>query len=327
MKPIAITTGDPAGIGPEIVFRAVSEIAPAVSLRIYGNWALVRRSIESAGIESHIVVYPAGETIPQHEKIIFVDTGSGGDEELAIGQVSAAGGRAALEAIDGAVTAIEQGQASGLVTAPINKAAIRLAGARVPGHTELLAARAGLGEYGKDFAMYFDSPTLRVALLTVHVPLREIASHVTADKVRRLALLVAREVELLEGRAPRIAVAGLNPHAGEGGMFGDEDEQISIGVDQAREAGLEIRGPLAADTVFHAAHQGRYDVVLAMYHDQGLIPVKTLHFNQAVNVTLGLPYLRASVDHGTAFDIAGKGVADYTAMRYAIDWTIERMSR
>lgn len=327
MKPIAITAGDPAGIGPEIIFRAVRELESTVPLRIYGNWALVRRSIESAGIESRISVYPAGEAIPQREQVVFVDTGNRNDDELAIGEISAAGGRAALEAIDSAVSAIEQGDASALVTAPINKAAIRLAGALVPGHTELLAARAGLAEYGRDFAMYFDSPTLRVALLTVHVPLREVASHVTAQNVRRLAVLVAREVELLEGKAPRMAVAGLNPHAGEGGMFGDEDEQISRGVDQATEAGLDIRGPLAPDTVFHAAHQGRYDVVLAMYHDQGLIPVKTLHFNQAVNVTLGLPYLRASVDHGTAFDIAGKGVADHTAMRHAIDWTIRRMSR
>lgn len=327
MKPIAITTGDPAGIGPEIVFRAVREIDPAVPLRIYGNWILVRRSLETAGIDPQIPVFPAGELIQQDRDAIFVDTGNGGDEELAIGQVSAAGGRAALEAIHGAVTAIEQGHASALVTAPINKASIRLAGADVPGHTELLAARAGLVEYGRDFAMYFDSPTLRVALLTVHLPLREVPSRVTAENVLQLALLVGREVQALEGKVPRIVVAGLNPHAGEGGMFGNEDEEISRGIEQARQSGLDIHGPFAADTVFHTAHQGRYDVVLAMYHDQGLIPMKTLHFHQAVNVTLGLPYLRASVDHGTAFDIAGKGVADHTAMRYAIEWTIDRVSR
>ena len=327
MKPIAISVGDPAGIGPEVVFRAVREVGGTVPLHIYGSWALVRRSLDAAGIDQSMRVIKAGETLPADERLLFVDTDREEPADFHVGTVSAAGGRAALEAIDGAVTAVEQGRAAALVTAPINKAAVRMAGGEFPGHTELLAARAGLHVYGKEFAMYFDSPSLRVALLTVHVALRDVPALVTAESVRDLALLVDREVRSVEGRSLRIGVAGLNPHAGEGGMFGDEDEEIARGVELARQAGLDIHGPFAADTLFHAIREGRYDLALAMYHDQGLIPVKTVHFNQSVNVTLGLPYLRASVDHGTAFDIAGKGIADHSAMKYAIEWTIGKVNR
>ena len=304
----------------------MQEIDRTVPLRIYGDWNLVRRSLETAGVSTDIEVRAATDDRPAPE-IVFVDTGKGPDEPFTIGEVSAAGGRAALAAIDGAVTAIERGEASALVTAPINKAAIRMAGTDFPGHTELLAARAGLHTYGREFAMYFDSPSLRVALLTVHVPFRDVPALVTAESVYELSLLVDRELRALEGRPQRIGVAGLNPHAGEGGMFGNEDEEITRGVERARESGLDIHGPLPADSLFHAVRAGQYDLALAIYHDQGLIPVKTVHFNEAVNVTLGLPYLRASVDHGTAFDIAGKGLADPTAMAYAIDWTISRVGR
>lgn len=329
-KTLTITTGDPSGIGPEVLFRALRGIETTVPIRIYGSWELARAGVEPEQIDPRIAIVPPEhhDELSPEEPLAFVDLGTGPDpEDFAIGRVSQAGGRAALAAIDAAVSSIERGNAAALVTAPINKAAIRMAGATEPGHTEILATRAGLGRYAHDYAMYFDSPTLKVALLTVHVPLREVIASITAENVTALARLVDREIGKLDRSRPRIAVAGLNPHAGEGGLFGDEEKRIADGVREARSDGIEIEGPLPPDTVFHSARQGRFDVVIAAYHDQGLIPVKTLHFHEAVNVTLGLPYLRASVDHGTAFDIAGKGVADPTAMKFAVEWTLEKMSR
>jgi 4-hydroxythreonine-4-phosphate dehydrogenase len=268
VRPLAITLGDPAGIGAEIVEKALARID--VPYRLFGS-----------------VSGP-----------------------IRYGEISAEYGRVALDAIDAAVDAIERGECSALVTAPIHKQSIALAGAKHPGHTELLAARAGLGTYGADYAMYFDSPRLRTVLLSVHVPLREAITSIDADRIGALARLTSREYRRLYGRVPRIAIAGVNPHAGEGGKFGDEEETIARGVALAASEGLEVSGPHPPDTVFLAATAGKYDVVMAMYHDQGLIPIKTMAFTESVNVTIGLPYLRVSVDHGTAFDIAGKGIAD-----------------
>lgn len=278
MKPLAITIGDPAGIGPEIVQKALAELD--VPARVFG-------------------AVPAG---------------------VRHGEIAAEYGRVALDAINEAITAIERGECSALVTAPIHKQSIALAGSSFPGHTELLAERAGLRRYAHDYAMYFDSPRLRTVLLTVHVPLRDALTAIDADDIAALARLTSREYAKLYGAAPRIAVAGVNPHAGEGGRFGDEETAIARGVELAQNDGLAVTGPHPPDTVFLAATTGKYDVVMAMYHDQGLIPVKTLAFHESVNVTLGLPYLRVSVDHGTAFDIAGKGIADAGPMKYAIQW-------
>jgi len=284
VKPLAITIGDPAGIGPEIVEMALA--ATGVAARVFG-------------------VVPA---------------------DVRHGEISAEYGRVALEAIDVAITAIERGECSALVTAPIHKQSIALAGSVFPGHTELLAARAGLSRYGHDYAMYFDSPRLRTVLLTVHVPLRAALEAIVAEDIAALARLTSREYARMHGAAPRIAVAGVNPHAGEGGRFGDEEEAIARGVALARADGLAVTGPHPPDTVFLAATNGKYDVVMAMYHDQGLIPVKTLAFHESVNVTLGLPYLRVSVDHGTAFDIAGQGIADAGPMEYAIRYAARHVS-
>ena len=281
IKPLAITIGDPAGIGPEIVEKALADLG--VPARVFG-------------------AAPAG---------------------VRHGEIAAEYGRIALDAIDAAIDAIGRGECSALVTAPIHKQAIALAGSPFPGHTELLASRAGLVRYAHDYAMYFDSPRLRTVLLTVHVPLREALTAVDAEDIAALARLTSREYAKLHGSAPRIAVAGVNPHAGEGGRFGDEENEIARGVALAQADGLAVSGPHPPDTVFLAASTGKYDVVMAMYHDQGLIPVKTLAFHESVNVTLGLPYLRVSVDHGTAFDIAGKGIADAGPMQYAIRWAAE----
>lgn len=285
MLPLAVTLGDPAGIGPEVVAKALETLD--VPVRLFG---------ETRG-------------------------------PVRYGEISAEYGRVALDAIDAAVDAIERGECSALVTAPIHKQSIALAGSPHPGHTEILAARAGLREYGVDHAMYFDSPRLRTVLLSVHVPLRSAIESVSAARVAALARLTAREYARIHGDVPRIAVAGVNPHAGEGGRFGDDEEEIARGVELARAEGIEASGPHPPDTIFLAAANGRYDVVMAMYHDQGLIPIKTLAFAESVNVTLGLPYLRVSVDHGTALDIAGKGVADAAPMRYALRWAARHAGR
>lgn len=298
MKPLAITLGDPAGIGAEIVFKALAEAG--VPAWLFGN----RACAERAG------------AIPRAER--FVDVGV--PDDVRFGEVSAAAGRVSLASIDAAVDAITRGDCSALVTAPIHKQAIAAAGSPFPGHTELLASKAGLRRYGWDYAMYFDSPSIRTVLLTVHVPLRDAIASIDADSVAAIARLTTREYERIYGQKPRLGVAGVNPHAGEGGRFGDEETIIARGVAAARNEGIDISGPHPADTLFLAARQRKYDVIVAMYHDQGLIPVKTLEFEQSVNVTIGLPYLRVSVDHGTAFDIAGKGVADAAPMRYAIAW-------
>jgi len=285
VKPLAITLGDPAGIGAEVVRKALETLD--VPHRLFGE-----------------VQGP-----------------------VRYGEISAEYGRIALDAIAAAVDAVERGECSALVTAPIHKQSIALAGSPFPGHTELLAARAGLREYGRDYAMYFDSPALRTVLLSVHEPLRDAIAAVDAERIAALASLMAREYARLYGTEPRIAVAGVNPHAGEGGRFGDEELIVAKGVELARAAGLQVSGPHPPDTVFLAAANGKYDVVMAMYHDQGLIPVKTLAFEKSVNVTIGLPWLRVSVDHGTAFDIAGKGIADAAPMRYAIEWAARHAGR
>jgi len=306
VKPIAVTLGDPAGIGPEVVLAAIDGIDAPVWL--FGNRNLAARS---GNVPSNVRFYDVPSTLKSPR----------------FGEVDAECGRIALASIDGAVTAIERGQCDALVTAPISKQAIALAGSEFPGHTEMLASRAGLKRYGTDYAMFFDSPSIRTALLTVHVPLAEAIASIDADAIAALAGLVTRWYTRMHGAPPRIGAAGINPHAGEAGRFGREEETIARGVALARERGVRIEGPAAADTIFLAARNGKYDVILSMYHDQGLIAVKTLEFDHSVNVTIGLPYLRCSVDHGTAFDIAGKGVADSRPMRYAIEWAARHVER
>jgi 4-hydroxythreonine-4-phosphate dehydrogenase len=294
VKPLAITLGDPAGIGAEIVFKALRDVdVPAV---VFGSRALAEPPAD----------------------IDFVDVGGRG--AVKYGVIDAEYGRIALASIDAALERVTSKECSALVTAPIHKQSIAAAGCPFPGHTELLAAKAGLKKYAHDFAMYFESPTLRAVLLTVHVPLRDAIASINEDDIVALAKLTEREYEKLHGKTPRIAVAGVNPHAGEGGRFGDEEAIIARAVGRA---GDNVSGPHPADTVF----RGQYDVVLAMYHDQALIPIKTMAFAESVNVTLGLPYLRVSVDHGTAFDIAGKGIADAAPMRYAIEWAARHARR
>jgi 4-hydroxythreonine-4-phosphate dehydrogenase len=295
LKPLAITLGDPAGIGAEVVFKALETMdVPAL---IFGS-----RAFSNA---------------PDNVK--FVDVGGSGPVHY--GEMSADYGRIALASLDEALKAIARGECSALVTAPIHKQSIAAAGAQFPGHTELLASRAGCQRYAHDYAMYFDSPRIRAVLLSVHLSLRDAIAAIRAEDIAALARLTGREFARIYGRKPTIGVAGLNPHAGEGGQFGDEEEEIRRGIELADDP--DVTGPHSADTIFRR----QCDVVLAMYHDQALIPIKTFAFEESVNVTIGLPYLRVSVDHGTAFDIAGKGIANAAPMRYAIEWAVRHAEK
>ena len=275
---VAITVGDPAGIGPEIAAAAAAD--PRV------------REV----CEPIVIGPPPGLVVP-------------------MGQVSASAGRAAYDAIVAAVSAAQRGEVDAMATAPVSKEAFALAGLPWKGHTDLLGHLTG----SPFVAMMFESPALRVVLATVHVPLRDVALLVTRELIERTIALAARELPLFGVPAPRLALAALNPHAGEHGLMGEEDDRVlAPAVASSREAGINVRGPFPADTIFVRAHRGEFDAVIACYHDQGLIPVKLLAFGQAVNVTLGLPIVRTSVDHGTAFDIAGTGRADPGSMVQAV---------
>jgi 4-hydroxythreonine-4-phosphate dehydrogenase len=241
-----------------------------------------------------------------------------GGSEAPLGRVSADGGRAAADAVLRAAADARSGRIEGMVTAPLNKESLRAAGHPWPGHTEMLADAAGVS----DVAMMFVGGPLRVALLTIHRSLRSVPDAITRDEVLRVGRLVHRELPRF-GAAGPIAFCGLNPHAGEGGLFGDEESRaIAPAVETLRREGIESAGPLPADSVFVRAARGEFAAVVACYHDQGLIPVKLAAFGHAVNVTLGLPFVRTSVDHGTGFDIVEKGVAEegslLAAMRLAV---------
>jgi 4-hydroxythreonine-4-phosphate dehydrogenase len=328
MKPIAITLGDPAGVGTEVVFKAIHRSSDLPPLWLFGNAQLTREALAALGLQPDYVTVDTLEAARgTTSRTVLVDIGGDPAGALTFGSVRGEYGHIALASINAALDAIEMGLCSALVTAPINKTAVAATGSLFRGHTEMLAHRAGLVRYGRDYAMFFDSPTLRVVLLSVHLPLSKAIATIDPLLIGETAELTTREFARLYGKKPRIAVAGVNPHAGEEGLFGDEESIIAEGVRRCTGAGLDVTGPHAPDTVFFNSTRGASDVVMAIYHDQGLIAVKTLHFAESVNVTLGLPYIRASVDHGTAFDIAGRGVADDRPMDYALHWAARHAAR
>jgi 4-hydroxythreonine-4-phosphate dehydrogenase len=237
-------------------------------------------------------------------------------EDLPFGQLDERAGKAAFDYIRAGIDLALQKRLRAVVTAPINKEALRLAGYHYPGHTEILADFSGT----KDFAMMLMNNDLRVILVTIHVSLREAIEQLTIESELRTIQLAHRAMTQLGIARPRIAVAGLNPHAGEHSLFGTEDEAIIVpAIQQAQSEGIDASGPWPGDTVFMHARQGRFDIVVAQYHDQGLIPVKYLGVDEGVNVTVGLPFVRTSVDHGTAFDIAGTGKASHASLRVAVE--------
>ena len=320
--PLALTMGDPGGIGPEICVKALAEPAIAADVVVVGDRASLLREAQKLNLNLTVRSAEAGSARRAEPGVIDV-VQVGRLEHVPVGIVSAGAGQAAYDYIERAVRGVEAGEFRGLVTAPINKEALHLAGIPFPGHTEMLASLAGV----EHVTMMLYNPELRVVLVSVHVSLQEaITSLSVASELR--AIHAAASVGPAFGLdRVRIAVAGLNPHAGEGGMFGDEEARIiTPAIEQARSEGLDVSGPWPGDTVFMNARAGQFDVVVAQYHDQGLIPVKYLGLDSGVNVTLGLPFVRTSVDHGTAFAIAGQGIASADSLLTAID-AADRFSR
>ncbi len=312
MQPLAITVGDPAGIGPEIVAKALRDMSAGerAGVVVIGNIATMQRAGALIGAD---LVFAPGLGPHPDRAVATIDIPIAG--AVADGQISPAGGEAAFRAVERAVALATGGRVSVIVTAPLNKAALHAAGHEYDGHTGLLAALTG----SPSGYMLLASEKLSAIHVSTHVSLAEATRRPTLARVLGAIEAGHRHLRRLGMAAPRIAVAGLNPHSGEGGIFGTEEiDTIGPAIAEARARGFAVTGPLPGDTVFHRALKGEFDLVVAQYHDQGHIPVKLIAFDTTVNVTLGLPIERTSVDHGTAFDIAWKGIADHTNMKAAI---------
>lgn len=306
---IGITVGDPAGIGPEIVAATLAAAPPELLARlvVYGDRGPLERGARAIGA-----------TLPDVRII-----GAGTAERAVAGAPDEACGAAQVGYLEDAVTAARAGELGAIVTAPISKTWAKRAGFAFPGHTEMLAERFG----ARDVVMMFAGPKYKIALATVHVPLRDVARVLTTARLRRVIELLAESLVKDFGiAAPRIGVVGLNPHAGEGGLLGSEDAEI-IAPALGPLPPATISGPLIPDAAFRDALHGSVDALVAQYHDQGLIPVKLVDFDEAVNLTLGLPIVRTSPDHGTAYDIAGKGVARSISMQCALSLAVKMLAR
>ena len=327
--PIVLTMGDPAGIGPEIIVKAFSERPELLrQIVVAGDVQTLRRAARKWTSGSKLLmlaeIAELGGLVAVPPGCMAVVQACTPDEPVEVGCVSAQAGRAAADCIEWAAKAALQGQARAVVTAPIHKEALAAAGVVHPGHTELLqaisAAHLGVPTAELPVRMMLSCPGLSTVLVSIHVSLRQALDAVTTEHVLQTIRITHAHFQRLGMARPRIAVAGLNPHAGEGGLFGAEDrEAIAPAIQRALQDGVEASGPHAPDTVFMRARQGSFDVVVAMYHDQGLIPVKLLGLDDGVNTTLGLPFVRTSPDHGTAFDIAGMGRASPSSLLAAID--------
>jgi len=309
---IGITTGDPAGIGPEILLQALSD--PALRRRIepvvFGDTRWLARLADEFGWQIAFEVQPAGAPLP---------------DDFRRGVLGPEGARATLDGLEAAADAARSGRVDALVTGPIHKGALRLGGFAGPGQTEWLAQRLGAGRV----VMLLAGPGLRVVLATTHMPLREVPGALDRDELAATVRLAADELRrYFVPRGPRLAVCALNPHGEEAGAPGLEERTVIAPAVAALQAeGLDVTGPISGDTVFAQAAAGRYDAVVAMYHDQGLAPLKALCFREAVNVTLGLGVVRTSPGHGVAYDIAGTGQADPTSMRAAIETAARMLER
>lgn len=319
---VAISLGDPSGIGPEVTAGALARVGDTLRPLIFGDERVWSRACALVGFADRLPRIDPGEAAPPEGALVRVSRLAA--DECAYGRPSRAGGDAQARYIEAAIEAVKAGVAAAICTAPIAKSAIHEAGWNFPGHTELLAERFGV----ERVVMMLAGPVLRVVLATTHVALRDVPSRLSPEGIAEVLQITDRD---LRGRfgieSPRIAVCGLNPHAGEGGLFGDEEARlIAPGIELARAAGVRAEGPFPSDGLFPRAARGGWDAVLAMYHDQGLIPLKTVHLETAVNVTLGLPAIRTSPDHGVAWDIAGKGIADPTSMEHALRLAVRMAS-
>ncbi len=315
---VAITTGDPAGVGPELCLRVLDSLrVRAVCVPVVvGDAGVLRRVARHLGWpEPRPVIGPDAAAAAQGPCV--VDLQSLDAAAVEPGRVSAACGRAAYDAVVFAIDGVLAGTFDALATGPLNKEALHLAGVPFPGHTEILAHRTGASRA----CMMLTSEAITCSLVTAHVGLYEVADLLSRELVRETIELTAGAMRRLRGREPRLLVCGLNPHAGEHGLFGrgEEERLIAPAVADARAAGIDVTGPLPPDTAFLPKYRAATDAYVCMYHDQGLIPLKALAFEQAVNVTLGLPLVRTSVDHGSAFDIAWRGVADESSFVRAVE--------
>jgi 4-hydroxythreonine-4-phosphate dehydrogenase len=312
---VAVTMGDPTGIGPEIVAKVFGEDGTHRAV-VVGDVAMMRRAIDLLGLPLRVnpVARPAEARFEPGTVDVVPATELPAD--LPYGEIDPRGGGAAYEYVRRAVELALADEVHAVATAPLNKEAMHRAGFRYPGHTEVLAELTGV----TDYAMMLVTDDLRVVHVSTHVALAEAIRRVTPERERTVIRLADRSLRLLGVERPRVAVAGLNPHAGESGLFGTEDRDvIAPAVAAARAEGIDASGPWPPDTVFMQARQGRFDIVVVQYHDQGHIPIKLLGLDTGVNVTVGLPFFRTSVDHGTAFDIAGTGRADHASMRAALE--------
>jgi len=332
---LAITMGDPAGIGPEIIVKAAHRLSPRIAagelgLLVVGSTQALRAAERLTGVPEMPAAVEAEAAAP----LAILEAGPE-REEIRPGVLSAEGGRLAYLAIEKSVALAMTGAVAGIVTAPLNKESLNLAGYHYAGHTEMLAALTG----ARDSVMMLAHGDFRVSHLTTHIPLAKVPSRLTPERLTRVIDLTAQALRSLGIARPRIAIAALNPHAGEGGIFGREDIDVTMPL-VARYAGsdIDVTGPVPGDTVFVKLRGRSYDAVVAMYHDQGHVPVKLLGFDvdpvtgawkalSGVNITLGLPIIRTSVDHGTAFDIAGRGIASEDSLIEAIDFALQLAAR
>lgn len=319
ITPLALTLGDAAGIGPEIVIKLHVAGLPAPCV-VYGDAGALRRAVMALGAPLRVIELKDVSTLETyaHEVgCLFVrPTHPALPENLPLGRVDARAGQSAYDALCLAIDDAMLGKVSAIVTAPLNKEAMHAAGLDFPGHTEILAQRSGTPYV----AMMLVNDRLRVILATIHIALSEVSPTLTTALELRTIELAQQACQAMGIASPRIGVAGLNPHAGEHGKFGREDlDIIAPAIAQAQARGIKASGPWPGDTLFMRARLGEFDICVAQYHDQGLIPIKYLGIDQGVNITVGLPFVRTSVDHGTAFDIAGKGIADPSSLREAFE--------
>lgn len=313
--PLAITMGDPNGIGPELCVKLFAEGVSHPAF-VIGDIGVLTREIKALGTSLNLRAIHNAHECSLVRGTMDVMATSNLPPSLQAGAIDAHAGQAAYDYVIKAIDLAKAKEIAGIVTAPLAKESMKQAGIPYPGHTEILADKTQTN----DFAMMLANDELRVILVTIHVALKDVAPLITKARVLKTIHLAAKACASYGITKPRIAVSGLNPHAGENGMFGHEEiDHITPAITEACKEGLDVSGPYAGDTIFMRARKGEFDIVVAQYHDQGLIPVKYLGIEQGVNVTVGLPFIRTSVDHGTAFDIAGQGIADHSSLRYAFN--------
>lgn len=323
-KPIiAITMGDPSGVGPEVIVKSFKDeaIYENSSLFVIGDRKMLERAINVTEVQLDVrSISKPEEAKFEYGTIDVVDLDLVSDE-LPWGEVSSEAGNAAFRYLEKAISYANDKRIQGICTAPLNKEALHKAGHIYPGHTEILAELTNT----KDFAMMLSAPGLRVIHVTTHIGLIDAVNKINVDRQYTVIKLAHETLQKAGITDPRIAVCGINPHAGENGLFGngEEEEKIIPAVEKAQEEGINVVGPLPADTLFFRAKRGDFDIVVAQYHDQGHGPIKVLGLESGVNITVGLPTIRTSVDHGTAFDIAGKNIADEKSLKEAIRMAYE----